>query len=219
MTDNEIIKALECCTQGNTSDVCVDCPLRTTDICTEEENGVLKLAIDLINRQKAEIRKLMIDNKENEILINMQDKNMQEQKLIISTLQTLNKVAKTEAVKEFAEIVKANLDDFYYTGEDGLLETGYLIDTLVNRELRDLNNATNKLHVGTVEKTRALFQAVVNKFMSIKDLYVIVDGEYLPWEPSEEVEHLFGMSISGDNDEIDKETDRVVKELVGDDNG
>lgn len=76
-----------------------------------------------------------------------------------------------------------------------------------------------KLHVGTVEKTRALFQAVVSKFMSIKDLYVIVDGEYLPWEPSEEVEHLFGMSISGDNDEIDKETDRVIKELVGEDNG
>lgn len=73
-----------------------------------------------------------------------------------------------------------------------------------------------KLHVGTVEKTRALFQAMVNKFMSIKDLYVIVDGEYLPWEPAEEVEHLFGMSISGDNDEIDKETDRVIKELVGD---
>lgn len=76
-----------------------------------------------------------------------------------------------------------------------------------------------KLHVGTVEKTRALFQTMVNKFMSIKDLYVIVDGEYLPWEPAEEVQSLFGMSISGDNDEDDKETDRVVKELVGDDNG
>ena len=127
--------------------------------------------------------------------------------------------AKAEAVEGFAEIVKANLDDFYYTGEDGLLETGDLIDTLVNQELRALNNATKKLPVGTVEKTRALFQAMVNKFMSVKDLYVIVDGEYLPWEPSEEIEHLFGMSISGDNDEIDKETDRVVKELVGDDNG
>lgn len=58
MTDNEIIKALECCTKGTTSDVCDDCPLRTTDICTEEENGVLKLALDLINRQKAEIERL-----------------------------------------------------------------------------------------------------------------------------------------------------------------
>lgn len=58
MTDNEIIKALECCTKGTTSDVCVDCPLRTTDICIEEENGVLKLALDLINRQKEEIQRL-----------------------------------------------------------------------------------------------------------------------------------------------------------------
>lgn len=58
MKDNEIIKALECCTKGTISDVCVDCPLRTTDICTEEENGVLKLALDLINRQQAEIERL-----------------------------------------------------------------------------------------------------------------------------------------------------------------
>lgn len=82
-----------------------------------------------------------------------------------------------------------------------------------------LNEQLSSAKAETVEKTRALFQAMVNKFMSIKDLYVIVDGEYLPWEPAEEVEHLFGMSISGDNDEIDKETDRVVKELVGEDNG
>lgn len=58
MKDSDIIKALECCTKGNTSDVCVDCPLRTTDICTEEENGVLKLTLDHINRQKAEIEML-----------------------------------------------------------------------------------------------------------------------------------------------------------------
>ena len=82
-----------------------------------------------------------------------------------------------------------------------------------------LNEQLSSAKAGTVEKTRALFQAMVNKFMSIKDLYVNVDGEYLPWEPSEEVEHLFGMSIIGDNDEIDKETDRVIKELVGEDNG
>ena len=72
-----------------------------------------------------------------------------------------------------------------------------------------------RLNIEITEKTRALFQAIINKFMSLKDLYVIVDGEYLPWEPSEEVEHLFGMSISGDNEEVDAETDRVVKEMVG----
>ena len=58
MTDAEIIKALECCTKGNTSDVCVDCPLITTDMCTDVENGLMKLALDLINRQKAEIERL-----------------------------------------------------------------------------------------------------------------------------------------------------------------
>lgn len=58
MNDNKIIKALECCIKGTTSDVCVDCPLRTTDICTEEENGVLKLALDLINHQQADNERL-----------------------------------------------------------------------------------------------------------------------------------------------------------------
>ena len=82
MTDNEIIKALECCTKGTTSDVCDDCPLRTTDICTEEENGVLKLALDLINSQKAEIEALIAGQE---------------------TLQRYISTAKAEAVKEFAE--------------------------------------------------------------------------------------------------------------------
>ena len=175
--------------------------LANAEKCLEpfEPRDIVRELQETINRQKAEIERL--------------------QKLLDDKCDRCIARERTEAVKGFAEIVKAILDDFYYTGEDGLLETGYLIDTLVNRELRDLNNATKKLPVGTVEKTRALFQAMVNKFMSVKDLYVIVDGEYLPWEPSEEVEHLFGMSISGDNDEIDKETDRVVKELVGDDNG
>ena len=52
MTDNEIIKALECCI----NDVCEDCPLYG-------ENGncvqnTKRNALDLINRQKAEIEGL-----------------------------------------------------------------------------------------------------------------------------------------------------------------
>ena len=85
MTDKEIIKALECCTKGNTSDVCADCPLRTTDICTEEENGVLKLALDLNNRQQAEIERL--------------EQELFDRSLTIETW-------KWEAIKEFAERLK-----------------------------------------------------------------------------------------------------------------
>lgn len=64
------------------------------------------------------------------------------------------------------------------------------------------------------EKTRMVFEKVINKFLSIKDLYVVIDGETVPWEPIEEIEYLFGMTLSGENEEIEKETDRVIKELL-----
>ena len=55
MTDNEIIKALECCKNSlSEKDACGDCPLYE-----EEEVTCItilsKNALDLINRQKAEI--------------------------------------------------------------------------------------------------------------------------------------------------------------------
>lgn len=52
MTDNEIIKALECCAFG----VCRDCPFKDT-ACEKELD---EYALALINRQKAEIEKLNI---------------------------------------------------------------------------------------------------------------------------------------------------------------
>lgn len=58
MTDNDIMKALECCTSSTTSEACNGCPLYSTTICTEMENGLMIYALDLINRQKAEIERL-----------------------------------------------------------------------------------------------------------------------------------------------------------------
>lgn len=61
MTDNEIIKALECC---NSNDVgsCNDCPLVLNNEDLENcEKRVRRETIDLINRQKAEIEKLNVE--------------------------------------------------------------------------------------------------------------------------------------------------------------
>lgn len=54
MTDNEIIKALECCKDGG---VCTGCPLfeQKTAKCISQLN---EYTLDLINRQKAEIERL-----------------------------------------------------------------------------------------------------------------------------------------------------------------
>ena len=56
MTDNEIIKALECCLSGKDYDTaCMKCPIEP--IC-ESDDILLKYALDLINRQKARIKEL-----------------------------------------------------------------------------------------------------------------------------------------------------------------
>jgi hypothetical protein len=96
MTDKEIIKALECCAKGTTSNVCLDCPLRFSDICTEVENGAMKLALDLINRQQAEIERLTIN-------MNAFGLGMKREKERANTI-------KSEAIKEFAEKVQIEIN-------------------------------------------------------------------------------------------------------------
>lgn len=55
MTDNEIIKALECCKNG----LCANCPrLNTPEHILHCKEQLMCEALDLINRQKAEIERL-----------------------------------------------------------------------------------------------------------------------------------------------------------------
>lgn len=56
MTDNEIIKTLECCNVLATGSGCKDCPLYNFEgTCSAE---MINQTLDLINRQKAEIERL-----------------------------------------------------------------------------------------------------------------------------------------------------------------
>ena len=95
MTDNEIIKALECCEHRNIDGEalpnCYDCPMwsycnvQVADI-KEGRTLLFAKALDLINRQKAEIERLKTMH--NEMCIGM-------------------KVLKQKAIKEFAERLKS----------------------------------------------------------------------------------------------------------------
>ena len=111
MTDNDIIKALECCCKG---DKCVGhCPFHNNnhdiDICTSR---LSENALDLINRQQAEIERLQ--NKIDAItLIQVEEiHNFAQEKL--SLLRKIHKRVSTESesIKEFAERLKTkvNLD-------------------------------------------------------------------------------------------------------------
>lgn len=90
MTDNEIIKAVECCT-GNTK--CCECPMFRTPNCMNKAFGY---ALDLINRQKAEIERLKCEMgkllpKDCSYAMQMEVSNKLESQI------------KSEAIKEVAE--------------------------------------------------------------------------------------------------------------------
>lgn len=81
MTDNEIIKAFECCVQGN----CDDCPfMKTRERCYNLDS----LTIDLINRQNTEIEELKAIN----------ESRKTDRPFLIA-------ISRSEARKEFAEKV------------------------------------------------------------------------------------------------------------------
>ncbi|MBR3815119.1 MAG: hypothetical protein IKJ27_00160 [Clostridia bacterium] len=90
--------------------------------------------LELIRCKNAEIERLQ---KENEILSTNADNAFQEGLNESRELfkQEVEAAIRAEAVKEFGETLKAHLDDFYHTEEDGLLETGDLIDTLVKERI------------------------------------------------------------------------------------
>ena len=108
MTDNEIIKALECCIKNT----CSECPFYknwSTHRCGELRN----LTLDLIKQLKER-------DKKNENIIRYADKTIEKQQADIeSAIKTIDglmvgqktlieeaKKAKSEAIKEFAERLK-----------------------------------------------------------------------------------------------------------------
>ena len=59
MTDNEIIKALECCCKNNN---CEGCPLDYLTFSSQCASELAIKSLDLINRQQAEIENLKAEN-------------------------------------------------------------------------------------------------------------------------------------------------------------
>lgn len=117
-TDNEIIKALELCSADECW--CDDCPYE--NLCTDTD--ITKFALDLINRQKAEIERLKTENKDISEQFRILDvecerleKANEKQKAEIERLKSpcemqievsekIENSIKVGAVKEFAERLK-----------------------------------------------------------------------------------------------------------------
>ena len=89
-------------------------PIVDIDLC-ENVLNIMKL-------QNEKIKKLNIKNKELSILINMQEKNIKEQQIIIDTLKTLSESAKLEVIKDFENKLKekkkqSTMDKRIYSAE------------------------------------------------------------------------------------------------------
>lgn len=147
MTDKEVIKALECHAEESL-DTCSLCPLLNIEGCAYE---AAEYALDLINRQQAEIEKHKnncekcgaktrecIESLHN--IIAEQQAEIKELNTIRSRLiydsGTLTKISdelyqkiKAEAVKEFAEKLKFVWFDNRYDSPD--IDFDYFVDILV----------------------------------------------------------------------------------------
>lgn len=115
MTDNDIIKALECCSTYGVS--CTNCPAYVSSeksTCRE----VLKGAVEIINRQNATIEQL---EKDKESFANSYAKAV-----------ARNLTIKAEAVKEFAELLKEHIRDYhpyYYVIDEEVVDN--LVEEMV----------------------------------------------------------------------------------------
>jgi hypothetical protein len=111
MTDEQIVKALECCKIGN----CDDCPFYGVKEDCEVE--LPEEALDLINRQKVEIEGLEETRYELACIIDELLMCIAEGKETKSAIPIDINQIKSEAIKEFAErlIRTADGDDEYGT--------------------------------------------------------------------------------------------------------
>lgn len=152
MTDNEIIKALECCPAHIK---CEECPMKQKHNCMSKLN---KDALDLINRQKAEIERLQKNceeliykieyllchatgNKFSKYTYTIQEMlsfvDDYIQDCCDEAIEETKANVKSEAIKEFAERLKDEMrleDDCRYDCMNCLYECkGYvpIIDNLV----------------------------------------------------------------------------------------
>lgn len=154
-TDDDVIKALECCTNCicNHAKTDTECPLVKMDFC---KNYLMKQSLSLINSQKVEIESLKIANekmysanKEQEAEIERLNKEVDRLSQcvlyhdgIVSDLEKDVFNAKAEAYKEFAERLKANMSNIARMEYGGHIYfcVGYdLIDTLV-KEMTEVDN-------------------------------------------------------------------------------
>lgn len=120
MTDNEIIRALECCVKTEFISDCAKCEMFAFDC----KDILIENALDLINRQKAEIERLQ--------------KDLMKCKLEKEMLYQVSDEIKFVAIKEFAERLRKKCHN-YYPSIDSYCVSRYAV------EIADIDNLVKEM--------------------------------------------------------------------------
>ena len=128
MTDNEIIKALECCKTWN----CEKCINRNrAKTATNCRNELVSEIFDLINRQKGEIERLQ---------------SMNQAKLdMIHDIRAELETAKSEAIREFAVTLISKINELDVYSCDigyGNTDRGYLASEVISTVTNSIKEMT-----------------------------------------------------------------------------
>ena len=152
MTDNEIIKALECCGKAfinHDCSFCNDCLFKGKALC---QGFLLDNTIGFINRQKAEIERLQSVNADMQESLRLAAEANKDMQAEIEGLKSARRSAlkvfqlhteiRAEAIKEFAERLKIELEledaeTWFEIYECGLIRE---IDNLVKEMIGDQKN-------------------------------------------------------------------------------
>ena len=140
MTDNEIIKALECCCEAELKEDCekLKCPFFDNEsyncVNVDDENAMYRYSLDLISRQKAEILELeaeyekVYEQARADILGNMSDGG--------TSCHWCIDGHRANAIKEFAERLKGTFphDDFLRSTTRIISEIDNLVKEMVGAE-------------------------------------------------------------------------------------
>lgn len=120
LTDEEIVKALECCANFSTQKDCDLCPIGVIK-CFEQENLVPQLALDLINRQKAEIERLTEENKqlEEEIDLEVDLQTQRKRQIIAESQEFIDELANKNAeLQKQVDELTAEKEDLYFQNQN-----------------------------------------------------------------------------------------------------
>lgn len=134
MTDNEIIKALECCADENN---CAECPLKGTrfELDRSCENELMKASAELIKSKNAKIEELQHKIAScNSELSELRDREELKELEILDLMAR----AESEARQEFADRLKAKSTSTFWE------ERKYVDTEDIDNTLAELSNQTEK---------------------------------------------------------------------------